>query len=218
MVRFRRLIFALLYLILGTLLGLFLLEGILRCNATLLQRGMALPAPVDLPLTVLTYDVRYSDADAFYWRPDLIRPIPASDNQLEAKVTYETDEYGFRNHAPISPWVDVVVLGRSISLGGNMPEPWPNLLASRLNWQVLNLSQPGSGAEVKNIFLERFGLPRHPHWVIIEVVPSLDIIGDQRIPLSVSLQLFTPVVQKLVRNQTAEMPVRDKKCGLSSDD
>jgi hypothetical protein len=206
-VRFRRLVFALVYLFSGVLLGLLLLEGILRCNPTLLQRGMALPAPVDPPLTVQTYDVHYSDADAFYWRPDLIRPVPASDDRLEARVSYETDEYGFRNPAPVSPRLDAVVLGRSISLAGHLAEPWPALLARRLDWQVFNLSQPGSGIQVKELLLERFGLPRRPHWIIVEVVPSIDILGDHSIPASVGRELFVPVVQQLVRRQMAAAPI-----------
>jgi hypothetical protein len=200
-VRIRRLALAFIYLVSGALLGLLLLEGVLRCNATLLQRGIGWPASVDLPLTVLKYDVRYSDADAFYWRPDLVRPVPRSANKLEARVTYETDEFGFRNQPPIPPQVDIVVLGRSISLAGHLSDPWPNLLERRMNGRVFNLSQPGSGVRVKNLLLERFGLPRHPRWVIIEVVPSIDILGDHTIPLSVSQQMFTPVVQILVRSQ-----------------
>lgn len=207
MARFSRLLLAFLYLISGAFLGLLLLEGILRCNATLLQRGLAWPAPVDPPLTVSNYDVRYSDADAFYWRPDLIRPVPEPDNRLEARVTYATDEYGFRNPAPISPQVDAVVLGRSISLAGHISKPWPDLLARRLNWQVFNLSQPGSGVKVKDLLLERFGLSRHPQWVIIEVVPSIDILGNHTAPKFISQQMFVPVVQGLLRRQMEEKPI-----------
>jgi len=205
--RLSRLLLAFLYLISGILLGLLLLEGILRCNATLLQRGLAWPAPVDPPLTVSNYDVRYSDADAFYWRPDLIHPVPEPDNRLEARVTYETDEYGFRNPAPISPRVDAVVLGRSISLAGHISEPWPDLLARRFNWRVFNLSQPGSGVKVKDLLLERFGLSRQPRWVIVEVVPSIDILGNHTAPKFISQQMFVPVVQGLLRRQMEEKPI-----------
>jgi len=206
-VRFSRLVLAFVYLILGCILALLLLEGILRCNSTLLQRGIAMPVSVDPPLTVLTYDVHYSDADVFYWRPDLVHPIPESVDRLESRVTYETDEFGFRNHGPIPPIVDVVVLGRSISLAGHLSQPWPDLLKSRLNWSVFNLSQPGSGIEVKRNFLERFGLSRHPHWVIIEVVPSIDFIGNHIMPFSISQQMVIPVLQQLIRRWMAGKPV-----------
>ena len=211
MSRFGRLALALLYIISGVVSGLLLLEGVLRSNPTLLQRGMALPAPVDPPLTSLTYDVRYSDADAFYWRPDLVRPVSEAEDRLEAHVTYETDEFGFRNQSPISPRVDAVVLGRSISLAGHLSAPWPDLLASHLNWQVFNLSQPGSGVKAKGLLLERFGLSRQPRWVIIEVVPSIDIPGSHAIPPLVSQQMFAPVVQKLVRRLMPEKPVSTEK-------
>lgn len=207
MAHIRRLLLAFFYLISGAFLGLLLLEGILRCNPALLQRGLAWPAPVDPPLTVSTYDVRYSDADAFYWRPDLIRPVPASDNRLEARVTFATDEYGFRNPAPISPQVEAVVLGRSISLAGHIAEPWPDLLARGLDWRVFNLSQPGGGIKVKQLLLERFGLPRHPRWVIIELVPSIDILGSHTSPQFVSQQMLVPVAQVLLRRLMAEKAI-----------
>ncbi len=187
-------------------MGLLLLEGILRCNQTLLQRGIALSVPVDPPLTVLNYDVRYSDADVFYWRPDLVRPIPASADRLESRVTYETDEFGFRNHGPIPPVVNGIVLGRSISLAGHLSEPWPALLESRSNGRFFNLSQPGSGIKVKRNMLERFGLSRHPRWVIVEVVPSIDFIGNHLVPASISQQMIIPVLQQLIRRSMTEKP------------
>ena len=205
-VRFSRLVLAFIYLISGVILGLILLEAILRCNPTILQRGIALPVPVDPSLTVQNFDVRFSDADVFHWRPDLVRPIPESADRLESRVTYETDEFGFRNPGPIPPRVEVVVLGRSISLAGHLSDPWPALLASRLNWWVLNLSQPGSGIKVKRNFLERFGLPRQPRWVIVEVVPSIDFIGDHLVPSTVSQQMVVPVLQQLARRWMTEKP------------
>ena len=188
-------------------MGLLLLEALLRCNPRLLQRGIALPLPVDPPLTIQTYEVRYSDSDVFHWRPDRIRPVPKSADLLESRVTFETDEFGFRNPGPISPVQDAVVLGRSISLAGHLSRPWPDLLESRLNWQVFNLSQPGSGVKVKHNFLKRFGLSRHPRWVIVEVVPSIDLVGDHRVSNSVSQQMVVPVLQQLARRWMADIPI-----------
>jgi hypothetical protein len=206
-IRLRRFVLALIYLITGTIFGLLFLEAILRCNPTLLQRGLALPFPVDHPLTIQTYDVRYSDADVFHWRPDLIRPVPEAADWLESHVIFETDEFGFRNSGPIPPDVDAVVLGRSISLAGHLAQPWPDLLAGRLNWQVFNLSQPGSGVQVKRSYLERFGLPRRPRWVIVEVVPSIDLLGDHTAPSSISRQMVVPVLQQLARRWLPNQPV-----------
>ncbi|HMD88240.1 MAG TPA: hypothetical protein VKF38_03670 [Anaerolineaceae bacterium] len=124
---------ALFNLTVGVLLGLLLLEAVLRSNSQLLLRGMALPAPIDPPLSNHVYDVYYSDADEIFWRPDLFRPIPANQNKLEVHVNYQTDEFGFRNAPPIPNKVDAVVLGRSISLGDQQPAPWPELLANQMN-------------------------------------------------------------------------------------
>lgn len=207
MIRLRRLILALFNLIAGTLLGLLLFEAILRINSTLLFRGMALPAPVDTPLTLLTYEVRYSDADVFTWRPDLVRPLSPEEDKLEALVTYETDEYGFRNHGPLPPKVDAVVLGRSISLAGHLGRPWPELLAENLDWSVLNLAQPGSGIESKRTILLRYGLARRPRWVIVEVLPSIDIVGSDTPTPLVSQELLIPTIQGLVRRWQGNRPV-----------
>jgi hypothetical protein len=103
--------------------------------------------------------------------------------------------------------VEAVVLGRSISLAGHLAQPWPDLLAGRLSWQVLNLSQPGGGVRVKRSFLERFGLPRRPRWVIIEVVPSIDLLGDHAVPPSISRQMLVPVLQQLARHWMPSQPL-----------
>jgi hypothetical protein len=133
--------------------------------------------------------------------------VAKSADLLESRVVYETDEFGFRNHGPISRQIDVVVLGRSISLAGHLAQPWPDLLESWLNWGVFNLSQPGSGIEVKHNFLKRFGLSRHPRWVIVEVVPSIDIVGSHEMPSLVSQQMIVPVLQQLARRWMADKPV-----------
>ncbi|MBN1535552.1 MAG: hypothetical protein JW908_02385 [Anaerolineales bacterium] len=205
--RFCRLLLAFTYILSGSFVGLLVLEGILRCNPTLLQRGIALISPIDHPLTTQTYDVRYSDADVFYWRPDLIKPIAAAEDQVEAHVVYETDEFGFRNQAPIPPAVEAIVLGRSISLAAHLAYPWTNLLESRMNRRFFNLSQPGSGIKEKATFLRRFGLPHHPHWVIIEVTPSLDFLGEHTVPALFDQRMVVPVLQQLARSWIANQPV-----------
>jgi hypothetical protein len=164
----------------GILLGAVLLEAVLRANPTLLPHGMALPVPVDPRVEVREYQVRLSDADVFYWMPGRIRPIEPSEDTVEAMVRFETDELGFPNHAPLLDRVDVVVLGRSYSLGAQAAAPWTELLSERTGWRVLNLSQAGSGIDTKVDYLRRYGLPRRPRWVILEVLPSMDVVGFQR--------------------------------------
>jgi hypothetical protein len=194
-------VLSLLQLILGTVLGLLLLEFILRVNPPLLAglRGLGAPAPVDAPLSVAEYDVYYSDGDQFFWRPDLVRPIPPGEDRVEAHVRMETDEFGFRNTPPLPPTVDVVVLGRSFSLGAQNNSPWPVQLAESAGWKVVNLSQPGSSPEVKREYLARYGLPRQPRWVILEVEPPIDAINYRPASTWLVPLLPLPLAQEYLR-------------------
>lgn len=157
----------------GLLLGILVLEAVFRSNTTLLPHGIAAPLPVDPPLTDRWYEVRYADADIFYWQAQIVRP-PAED-QLEALVHWRTDAFGFPNPAPVPATVDLVVLGRSYSMGAQTAEAWPSLLRDRYGYRVLNLSQTGAGLAEKLDFLERFGLPRNPRYAVIDVLPPIDI-------------------------------------------
>src|SRR5260221_13584051 len=103
---------------LGLAAGLLLLEGVLRINASLLLRGVPLAGAIDQPLSLRTYTVRYSDGDTIFWRPDLVRPLTPVTDQVEAVVSLQTDEFGFRNPPPLPVRAQVVVLGRSTSRGG----------------------------------------------------------------------------------------------------
>lgn len=64
---------------------------------------------------------------------------------------------------------------------------------------MLNLSEPGSSPEVKLDYLSRYGLPRNPRWVVIEVEPPIDAL--QYIPSSPWLiQLLpVPLIQEIYR-------------------
>ena len=96
---------------LGGALGLVLLELILHLNPQLLLRGMAAPAPVDPPVGRRVYEVYTSDADLFIWQAQLSALFQPVSGELEARVSFYTDELGFPNPAPLPPRVDVVVLG-----------------------------------------------------------------------------------------------------------
>ncbi len=135
---------------------------------------------------------------------DQVKPILSEDDRVESKVTFETDEFGFPNPAPIPEIVDVAVLGRSFSLGAQSSQPWTRLLAEQTGLKILNLSQTGSGLNLKIKYLEDFGYLRHPRWVIMEVLPSMDIIGyttgsDLLVPT-----LPEPIVRQLIRSSMKE--------------
>ncbi len=195
--RLKNLALAVFALFAGAGLGLVQMELVLRSNTALLPRGMAAPLPVDAPLTDRQYEIRYADADIFYWEASLVRP--PTENQLEATVRWRTDEFGFPNPAPIPPAVDVVVLGRSYAMGAQAENPWPDILRSENGLRVLNLSQTGAGLGQKWDFLLRFGLPRNPRYVVIEILPPMDILeyGNPE-PLVVERVAF-PLLQSALR-------------------
>ena len=191
----KRLLMAVFVLGFGVILGLGFLELLLRLQPELLFRGMPVPVPVEQPINSLDYDVWASDADVFVWRPDLVRKISPGEDYLEARVVFQTDEFGFRNEPPLPGKVDLVVLGRSHSLAAHLPENWPMMLADFSEQRVLNLAYPGGNLGQREKHLKRFGLSRNPRWVILEVAPSNDIIGKQSLPVFLSPSLTTPLVQ-----------------------
>lgn len=202
----KKLLIACFNIIVGITIGLGLLELILHANPALLLRGMGLPSPVDPPITTLKYDVRYSDADIFFWQSDQVKPISPEKDVVESHVTFETDEFGFPNPSPVPANVHVVVLGRSFSLGAQTSQPWPRILADKTGLNVLNLSQTGSSLDKKRNYLEHFGYPRKPRWVIMEVMTSMDIIG-----YTPGSNLFIPVLPKplirqLIRQNSKNNP------------
>jgi hypothetical protein len=184
-------------LVLGAGLGAVLLESVFRSNTTLLPRGMAAPFPVDSPLTDREYDVRYADADIFYWEGSIVRPL--SENKLEARVRWRTDEFGFPNPAPIPPTVDMVVLGRSYAMGAQAENPWPQIIRNQTGLQILNLSQTGAGLGQKWDFLNRFGLARKPRYVVIEILPPMDILQSGGAEPFVVQRVAFPLAQDVLR-------------------
>jgi hypothetical protein len=191
---------AVLNMCLGLLLGLLALELILHANPILLPRGMAAPAPVDPAVLEQVYQVYSSDADVFFWQPELVRPPLPQEDALEATVHYFTDEFGFPNRPPNPARVDLAVLGRSYSMGAQAARPWTRLLAEQGDLRLLNLSQTGSGITLKADYLRRFGAPRRPRWVIVEVLPSKDVLGAGAPGGSLFVSdLFYPILQNLAR-------------------
>ncbi len=192
---------------LGVLAGLAMLEVTLRLNPGLMVRGVPLDAPVDAPINEYNYDFHSTDGDAFYWNRDLIAPVPPQQDAVEATVRFETDEFGFPNPAPAPPQIDVVVLGRSYSLGAQASTPWPREVASQTGLKILNLSQAGSSIDVKLDFFLRYGVPRRPRWAIVEVLPAEDIINySPPEPLLVERLPFQTLRTLLLRAYATQQP------------
>jgi len=202
--RIRILLFTFLSLAGGLLLGLVFLEMLFFLQPALLFRGMPVPAPVDTPLITLEYNVYSSDGDIFTWRPDLVMPISAGEDHLEEQVIFRSDVFGFRNDPPLSEQVDVVVLGRSHSLAAHLPQNWPAMLEEVSELDVLNLAYPGGSLLQRLFHFKRFGLPRNPRWVILEVAPSNDILWGQIAMYPMSRSITTPLVQNIWRQLKGE--------------
>jgi len=81
-------------------------------------------------------------------------------------ITYRTNELGFRGTSPVPSQVDLVTLGDSFTYGISAANPWPELVAQRLEWQVLNLGINGSSPPALIAPLVEYGLPRHPRVVV----------------------------------------------------
>lgn len=183
----------------GLTLGLGLLEIILRLNAALLIPGMGAFSPISLPLADQTYEVHLSDGDLFTIQPGLVQTVSPADDQVVAWVHYQTDEFGFPNSPPLSGRVDIVVLGRSYSLGAQSSKPWPQQLAGQMEVKILNLAQSGSSTQMKQVYFERFAVPRRPRWVVIEVLVPMDVMSDSANPSTLVESLPYPLIFSLVR-------------------
>jgi len=174
-IKARVLAIASLEILFGICAGVIILELVLGLNPKLLIQGMDTPLPVSPGVTNLKYSVRYSDGDLFFWQVGLIAPVEEHQDKIETYVNYWSDELGFPNYPPGIIDAEIVVLGRSYSMGAQASAPWPLQLEKKSGLGVLNLSQTGSGLFRKEDYLNRIGKPLKPQWVVLEVLPSLDI-------------------------------------------
>lgn len=193
--RLRKLGLAVGYLLLGLGLGVVALEVVLRVNPTLLPKGVSPIAALDPPLVTQTYDVYYSDGDSFLWNPELIRPLTAQDNKVQAHVVFQTDELGFPNRGPLPPTVFAAVVGRSYSIGSQTDVSWVQDIQNQTHWSILNLSEIGSGNDLKLNLLRQYAFARQPRWIIVEVLPLMDVIGYGHAPPFLLPQLPTYIVK-----------------------
>ncbi len=210
MQRISNLVIAFATLIFGLMLAFIALEMLLRLNPELPLRGMGVLVPIDAPIKEDSYDIYTSDADLFYWQADLMQPVAPEADRLEAQVDYFTDEFGFPNRPPTPSVVDIVILGRSYAMGAQSSQPWARQLMDLTGMQVLNLSQTGGGIDLKHEYFRRFGLPRKPRWVILEVLPSMDILGYAPHPAwmihGISLPLIQNFAQRAVGTTSSSQP------------
>ncbi|HSD82689.1 MAG TPA: DUF6473 family protein [Anaerolineae bacterium] len=79
---------------------------------------------------------------------------------------YQANELGFRGMAPVPAQVDLVTLGDSFTYGIDAAQPWPERVAHRLGWQVLNLGIIGGSPSALIPALTEYGFPHRPRVVV----------------------------------------------------
>jgi hypothetical protein len=107
-----------------------------------------------------------------YWamQPNLVDAVqygsPSVSFRLTTNELWVGGGIGFRNK-PIDFFVDAVVVGDSFGMCfTEQSDCWVDQLATRLNWGIVNLSQPVTGSTRHTRILRDFGEPLKPPTVI----------------------------------------------------
>lgn len=160
---------------LSALLGLLLLEGVLR----LLPSLMPVEAHQRLLYLTETGGLK-SVADPYlgFVYPPLSRSEFVSHEF--GTVVEATDEYGFRNPSPWPEQAEVVIVGDSMAYGYGVAqqESWPTLLDEALPVsRVITLGLPGTVPQQYTRYFERFGERLRPKVLLYMIFPGNDIKG-----------------------------------------
>ena len=99
----------------------------------------------------------------------------SADGSALARIHFITDENGYPNPSPLHDQYDVVTTGDSFSGAGWVSTPWPRMLEELSKKTVLNLSIPMYGPQAEVEAVKRFGLTRHPKWVIVGYFEGNDL-------------------------------------------
>jgi len=163
--------------LLGLGMALGLMEFLLRTYPNLVPRDVRVDPPVRrIPTSnSQTYDVKLSSGDLYYWMRGSIAPVPPDQDTVLAQVHLTTDANGFRNSLSESARYDIVALGDSFTVGGNVASPWPQMLAEFSESSVLNLGEAGDGPQQELEILRRYGLAPSPRWVILAYFEGNDL-------------------------------------------
>jgi len=158
---------------LSALVGVMLLEGVLRLFPSLLS--------VDAQQRLLfltTTGGPKSIADRYLGSTD--PPLTKTEMiSRDWRFTVETDEHGFRNRSPWPDRAEVVVVGDSMAYGYGVAkeQAWPTLLAEALPAsRVITLAEPGTVPRQYTRYFERFGVPLRPKVLLYTIFPGNDIV------------------------------------------
>ena len=163
--------------LLGLGMALGLMEFLLRTYPNLVPRDVRVDPPVRRvqAFSNRNYTVKLSSGDLYYWMRGTIAPVPPDQDIVLARVNVTTDANGFRNTLPESATYDIVALGDSFTVGGNVASPWPQMLAEFTRSTVLNLGEAGDGPQQELEILRRYGLTPSPQWVILAYFEGNDL-------------------------------------------
>jgi hypothetical protein len=164
-------------LFVGLTVALGTMELFLRAFPNWLPGDVRVDPPVRRiqALSDQSYDIKLSNGDLFYWMKGRIAPVPSDQDKVVAQVRWQTDADGFRNNVPKSDTYDIVALGDSFTIGGNVASPWPQMLAEYSGSTVLNLGEAGNGPQQELKILRQYGLDSSPQWVILAFFEGNDL-------------------------------------------
>jgi hypothetical protein len=163
--------------VLGVGIALGLMELFLRTYPGLVPPVIRTNPPVRRfqALQDQTYDIMLSSGDLKYWMRGSIEPIPIDKDRVVARVHLTTDEYGFRNSPPEKATYGIAAVGDSYTFGHNVATPWPQKLAEYTGIDVLNLGEGDTGPQAQLAVLRKYGLKKHPQWVIMAYFEGNDL-------------------------------------------
>lgn len=161
----------------GLAIALGSMELLLRAYPKLIPGAVRVDPPVRRieSFSDQTYDVKLSSGDLYYWMKGTIAPLSPDQDKVLAQVHFTTDANGFRNDLPERSTYDIVALGDSFTVGGNVASPWPQMLAEYTGSTVLNLGDAGNGPQQELKILRRYGLATSPRWVILAYFEGNDL-------------------------------------------
>lgn len=161
----------------GVSIALGVAELTLRLNPSWVPREVRVNPPVRRIKASkdITFEIRLSDGDLFYWMRGLIAPLPTEEDKVVANVHLVTDADGFRNFPPAKSHYDIVALGDSFTNAQTVATPWPQGLAEYLGTDVFNLGEAGSGPQQQQDILRRYGIKKQPQWVILAYFEGNDL-------------------------------------------
>ena len=163
--------------VVGLGLALILMELLLRTYPNWVPREVRVDPPVRRKQTFIdqTYDIKLSSGDLFYWMRGKMAPLPPDQDKVLAQVHLTTDANGFRNPLPSRATYDIVTLGDSFTVAGNVASPWPRTLETITGRAVLNLGEAGDGPQQELELFRSYGRESLPQWVILAYFEGNDL-------------------------------------------